>query len=298
MGNINVDIMGECFNNMFLELSSLAETTNKGGKETERLVEELLKKYFPMALFITNKEWHDNPIYSRYRKRALSGNFNFSDLPDIDGIKIDCIIITNPNSSQKWPDFLIIFNKVGFPVEVKSGRSDFATWNGGLPKYKSLYIFDYYTRHKITYFLGEHIIDDEEKNDVLARALKARENNGGRGRWSFYMRAMYNNQEPYFEDNLILIKNEKLNKTIEENNKTIKNGEHSEKRNATLSRKNDELVEKILSNTHTYNEDMGVRLLREKETSLFVSNLPWDDSQKTDFSNDMKNDEEPEDKEE
>lgn len=155
---------------------------------------------------VTHENWKETGLYSKYRIRANTLNFDFSDLPDIidNGQLLNTLLIHNPNGTQKWPDILIINNKKGFPIEIKSSKGDVIMWNGGLPRKNGLYIFNCYGPMITTCFMGQHIISDQQTLEMKLASVSASMNNTNSNDWEFYSRPMYNYKGKYVKDDEIM----------------------------------------------------------------------------------------------
>ncbi|MDD1626880.1 MAG: hypothetical protein LUQ26_05305 [Methylococcaceae bacterium] len=184
------------------------------GNEFDATVRDKLKKHLKLVSYIPTDRWASKAktsIFSVHSKRTQSKWFDFSDLPPIydNGVRLDLMIVNQPNGSQQWPDLLVIYKGIGLPIEVKSAKPDKIVWNGGLPRQNGVYIFNCYGESKVTCFLGKHIISLERRQNLLMLAKVAstlNTSNGEEGEedgWTYYVRNMYNSNRSYvFNSNI------------------------------------------------------------------------------------------------
>ena len=168
------------------------------------LYEHLNKLKTPKFKKITEAVWTSD--YKKYKEQSLTGCFEFGGLSN--SVQDDCLIVDKPNGSQQWPDILIIFNKIGLPIEVKStAKGDKIVWNSGLPISNKIYIYGSYTKG-VTTFLGNHVISDNEyktlkEMDELSKTARVPGNKALKSLnslWDYYPRPMFNSSEKYFKD--------------------------------------------------------------------------------------------------
>lgn len=264
------------------------------GDQFDETVKDKLRLYLKGAKYISSEQWcskDKNSIFKEHYKKTLKNCFDFTDLPTIidNGVPIKLMIIDKPNGSQKWPDIMIVNNGIGFPIEIKSSKTDSILWNSGLPKANSLYIYNCYGKSKTTCFLGQHAISKEEVDFLQEMSQKAKELNKKfpNGNWSYYVRDMFNSNQIFFEDEIIMERNEqelikieslkqKLIKTIENNKYSALKIEGERLKIAKRQSKNYELLTK-------YHQIKSRRLKIEQETLEFIDNLSWDKNQQTVF---------------
>lgn len=218
----------------------------------------------------------DNEIYSKYKEKTSQYNFDFTGLPPPrsvhNGKNIDLLLVDKPNGSQKWPDMLIIYGKVGVPVEIKSSKDDRIVWNSGWPRVGGIYVFNCYGISRTTLFMGEYAITEEESSFLKKNADTCKDFNVKHedGRWSFYVRNMFNSTQVFFEKKPL---------TPEETNflKKIENADTISEKDKT---KHSRLKEQQLS----FLKVQENRIAAEEAVLEFVSNLKWDpSSQVTNF---------------
>ena len=172
------------------------------GDSFDHEVFNILHEKFPNIISLSKT---DN-YFLEIRKKSLKGNYNFSDFLPLDNI----YIMPQPNGSQKWPDILIIANGIGLPVEIKSCKDDRILWNSGYPKPNSLYIFNWYTKKVATFFLGQHVITEEELQVLQDGWTKLKTLKYKKGRWNLFPRVMNVSSEKLFVN-----KNEVLKRQTE-----------------------------------------------------------------------------------
>lgn len=163
---------------------------------------------------------------SQQQGRAGCSSFHFSEEALTAG---DLLVVRQPNGTQNWPDLLVVANGVGLPFEIKSSKSDKIVWNGGLPRPARLYIFNYYDQigPSTTFVMGDAIISQDEVDalksfhdelDKLAKKFNKKmaeahqkkatdlgvDSTGLRpAPWTYYPRAMYDQNEHFFDTKAI-----------------------------------------------------------------------------------------------
>lgn len=238
---------------MFLEKILHIGASSKGDNFDETIKKQL-EKNLKRSKILTTEMW-SGPEYKEYKTLTQEKRFNFNSIKEPADIFNDpsrIVIVDKPNGSQQWPDLLIIYKNIGFPIEIKSSKNDHILWNSGYPRAKSLYIFNCYGYMKTTIFLGEHSLCKEDAVLLLKIKNDSSESNcnlPNGSYWSYYSRHMFNSSQKFFES-------ESLEK------KSLKNP--------------DKKVE--------YEEQKRNRFKREAEVFQFIKNLTWDDKQCTDFS--------------
>ena len=63
-----------------------------------------------------------------------------------------------PNGIQKSPDFMVHYNGNDYPIECKSSKQAYPTYNGGLPKHGAIYIFSSKKYNATTIYRAEDIV--------------------------------------------------------------------------------------------------------------------------------------------
>lgn len=286
-----------------LELKKcLAEIIKVGasskGNNFEDTVKEKLKANLKGAKYITTEQWcskDENSIFFKHYKSTLEKKFDFTSLPSVidNGKQLNLMIVDKPNGSQNWPDILVVFNGIGFPIEIKSTKQDLIVWNSGLPRADSLYIFNCYGKSKTTCFLGQHAINDGELEFLLDLSKLAQEINAKHkdNTWSYYARDMFNSNESFFEDEKQVQKCENYQQRIQKNEKELTkliNSDVSSKRTYTQIDRLNKEIEKLKKlknkNKEEYLQNKEKRKHTEEITLNFVTTLSWDSQQKTDFN--------------
>lgn len=77
--------------------------------------------------------------------------------------------ISQPFGSQNYPDFFIFGEKFVVPIEVKYSKSKSINpvWNSNLPKANGVYIFGSYGHRDITFFRGNDVLPQEERELLI-----------------------------------------------------------------------------------------------------------------------------------
>lgn len=261
----------------------------------DELVACLQVSGFQGAVKVTNAEWK-GPVFETYRERlkAAKDNFDMSDLPmpkGPNGEELNLLVVDKPYGSNAWPDILLMYNGIGFPIEAKSGTEDKIVWNSGMPRHDSLYIFNWSCAYnkKTTCFLGGHriAVDEYEVNTLKAMTVgKLFNDKAGHGKnFFYYARAMFNEQEQsYFKDVSGMERVDRAGLEIAML-ETLYNA-------ATEPKKKKQLQEKLHKQKEKRNVDefeaktrRNKRVGAEAECVEFVSGLTWNSAtQKTDFS--------------
>lgn len=158
--------------------------------------------------FVSNQEW--KKYYSQYRDLTLKNIYDFTNISLPENIKDDLLIVDKPNGSQQSPDILIIHNKKCLCLEIKSSKEDKIVWNSGLPKENFIYIFGCYPKGQTTFFLGQEIISNDEKENLMAldKLLKQQSSYTKEDEWELYVRPMYNYKGKFFKDEKLRLKRE------------------------------------------------------------------------------------------
>lgn len=283
----------ECLNEL-LRIGSSSK-----GDNFDETVRDKLKNHLIGGKYILTEQWCSKDKYSIFKehyKRTLEENFDFTDLPKLidNGQELNLMLVDKPNGSQKWPDLLIVFQGIGLPIEIKSSKADLILWNSGIPKEKSLYIYNCYGKSKTTCFLGEHAITEDERNFLLNKSKKSQEMNQKHTdqRWSYYVRDMFNSSQSYFENDELLKKCQKLQERIyelENEMKTLQANENKTKRmeNKFISYTN--LINKYSEEWMKIDDEHQIQISNrqriEKQTIDYLMSINWTSShQKTHFN--------------
>ena len=267
------------------------------GDNFDETVRDKLKYHLDGAKFISTEQWcskETDSIFWKHYQTTLSNKFDFTHLPAIkdNGRQLDLMIVDKPNGSQKWPDLLVVFNGIGFPIETKSAKQDKILWNSGIPRADSLYIYNCYGKSKTTRFLGQHAITEDELEFLLIKSKIAQKINEKHksDKWSYYVRDMFNSNQTFFEDDDHQKKCNKYQEKIYENENNLKilidSGSENKKtlsRIDKLNKENDSLNNSFLNLDDEYKRQQTNRIHIEKETLDFVKYLNWTTQQKTDF---------------
>lgn len=263
------------------------------GDQFDETVREKLRSYLKGAKFISSEQWcskDKNSIFKNHYKRTLNNCFDFTDLPELvdNGVSINLMIVDKPNGSQKWPDLMIVNNGIGFPIEIKSSKTDGITWNSGLPKANSLYIYNCYGKSKTTCFLGQHAISEDEIEFLkqMAKEAKALNKKYQNGFWSYYVRDMFNSNQTFFEDDNIIMRSESELIKLKEANNKLNNLIINKSDEERINKEKKKILireEKNKKNLEKYYQDRKERLKIENETLKFLKKLTWNNKQQTIF---------------
>jgi len=199
----------------------------KGGDEFDTLVYNTFYEHLKKLGFedIDSKHW--SKYYETYKAKTLKEDFDFKDVMPTNNLQDDCLIIDKPNGKQKWPDILIIYNKIGLPIEIKSAKDDGILWNSGIPKTERIYIFNCYGVKQTTAFLGNSVITEAEAkllremdlDSKLVCSFKNEQMKELSSNWSYYPRPMFNSSVKYFKDDEIRLAREQKVMDLILNNK-------------------------------------------------------------------------------
>jgi len=73
--------------------------------------------------------------------------------------------IFQPFGSQSYPDFIIFFENFLIPLEIKFNKNNGnPMWNSGYPKKNWIYIYWNWSKEDVTFFLGDNVLNDIERN--------------------------------------------------------------------------------------------------------------------------------------
>ena len=77
--------------------------------------------------------------------------------------------ISQPYSSQDYPDFLVFTEFKVFPIEIKysAKKAVRPMWNSNLPKMDGIYFFGCRKLKELTFFRGEDILPSNERKSLL-----------------------------------------------------------------------------------------------------------------------------------
>ena len=116
-------------------------------------------------------------------------------------IKHKLSYISQPNGPQQSPDFYVFYNDKKYSIECKSSKGTCPTYNGGLPKPDSIYIFSSAKYNKTTIYNANDVVSDQmrtlyeelltEYSSVLEKYKNLPEWQDDPRGFDFYMRAMY-----------------------------------------------------------------------------------------------------------
>lgn len=204
-------------NKIALALEEILERTSTSSNEKfENVCLELLEEHTGFTI-VDNKAFKE--YYIEYKEesgrihRELSDGalYDFSEVELTSGLnKSDNIIVLQPNGSQSSPDILLIHNKIGIPIEIKSAKQAKIMWNSGYPRKNYIYIFNSYKLYKeTTMFLGQDIISDVERNILIRQDIENKKLNKEfndnmeqlESKWSIYPRAMFEYKGDLFDSN-------------------------------------------------------------------------------------------------
>jgi hypothetical protein len=268
------------------------------GDNFDETVRDKLKYHLDGAKYIYTQQWcsrEKDSIFLEHYQTTLDNKFDFTNLQPIvdNGRQLDLMIIDKPNGSQKWPDLLVVFKGIGFPIEIKSAKQDIILWNSGIPRADSLYIYNCYGKSKTTCFLGQHAINDEELEFLLLKSKFAEEMNERQKnqKWSYYVRDMFNSSQTFFENDEHQKRCDKYREKIYEYENELKtlvdSGANNKRALTRIDKLNNEINElhlNVVNLDDDYKEQQKSRLHTEKETKDFVKYLTWSSNQKTDFN--------------
>lgn len=106
-----------------------------------------------------------------------------------------------PNGTQNSPDFYVWENGNRYSIECKSSKAHYPTYNGGLPKPDSIYIFSSKKYNETTIYNANDIVSIEKRemyselleelNNVLRRFQSRPEWSEDERGFDFYIRNMY-----------------------------------------------------------------------------------------------------------
>jgi Holliday junction resolvase len=283
----SINDLNDAIKDCMIDILSIGSSSK--GDNFDETVRDKLKKHLVGAKYIPTQLWCEKgSIYHSRNRLTTKYNFDFTGLePLIDnGRELTLLIVDKPNGSQKWPDLLVVFDNVGLPIEIKSSREDKITWNSGLPRADSLYIYNCYGKSKTTCFLGQHAITDIELDVLKQSSIYASKFNQKHStRWSYYVRDMNMSIQSYFENDNDKKKADDLEKLLLLNEDKLKQfGEFGNKGTLRkLKREIDEWSYKTVEFLDKYKKEQENRLFVEKETIDYLCSLTWDFKQKSDF---------------
>lgn len=257
----------------------------------DETVRDKLKQHLVGAKYVPCESWSSkdkHSIYYERSRRTLKKNFDFTDLPVlVDNFKEhNLLIVDKPNGSQQWPDLMVVFNNVGYPIEVKSTKTDIILWNSGLPRHDSLYVYNCYGKSKTTVFQGQDAITQEEIDILLEFSARTKIFNTRGNRWSYYVRDMFGSSQKFFEVEKDQKTYEKIGNQINELRESILNSPDTITafKLKTIKAKISELDDKYYEIHRKFNRAKQKREEIEKRVFSSISLLTWDNNQKTDFN--------------
>lgn len=85
------------------------------------------------------------------------------------GDEYGSFFVSQPYGSQDFPDFLVFTKKYVYSIECKFVEKDSKkpVWNGNVPKSQAIYIFGSYAKRETIFFLGEDVLPEEERINLL-----------------------------------------------------------------------------------------------------------------------------------
>lgn len=188
----------------------------KEQENDDKIIGSKYEEYVASKLSLANLKYISSDVWKRdykeYRKSYLTSNYdflhNFTNITLESGKQDDNLVIHQPNGSQRSPDLLIIKNKIGFFVEVKTGKINPA-WNSGRLHDAGLYIFKNYKLKQVTYFLKSDIIDSclsRILDEALQEQYKIKEKytkllkqySIPTSKWTYDNRAIFQDKNDYF----------------------------------------------------------------------------------------------------
>lgn len=130
----------------------------------------------------------DNPLHENQVKELL--------------VKYGVLFIHQPNGSQRAPDFKVFFNNKSIvDIECKSSKQVYPTYNGGLPKEDTIYIFTSSKYNSTTIFFGKDVVNKTKRklysnlvqdlNSILKNYRNKEEWKTDVRGFDFYVRNMY-----------------------------------------------------------------------------------------------------------
>jgi hypothetical protein len=168
------------------------------GNSYDSMVLELLKRELEVKV-INASVWKSDD-WAEPRLKVSKRIFCFDSEFD------QAVIVDKPNGSQKWPDCLLVYKKVGLPIEFKRSGNGAITWNSGLPRLNGIYIYNGQSRNKdgttadgTTAFLGQAMLAPAELL-ILTQASGANSDTAKRfnvlladkkSEWTLYARPMF-----------------------------------------------------------------------------------------------------------
>ncbi len=179
------------------------------GDSVDNMIVNAIKRYCPYISVIELAAWKEVCQQIQYRpiKDKVQETAKVEECDCLDLVFTKCyerpILIRQPNNTQQWPDFLIIYGHRGLGIEVKSSKHDRIVWNSGLPRINGIYIYNGGLAiqddiSNTTYFLGQHVLTLKERkilNDARGANHKiSRVYNDllSDSKWSLYARPMFN----------------------------------------------------------------------------------------------------------
>lgn len=116
-------------------------------------------------------------------------------------IKHNIKYVAQPNGTQNSPDFYAYHEGKRYSIECKSSKGHYPTYNGGLPKPESIYIFSSKKYNQTTLYFADDVVTKrkrelfscliEEINDVLKKYQDLPEWKDDDRGFNFYIRNMF-----------------------------------------------------------------------------------------------------------
>lgn len=179
------------------------------GDSVDNMIVNAVRRYCPYLFVVELAAWKElrlqaqyRPIKDKVQEIARGGSCDCLDLV-FTRYYDRPTLIRQPNNTQQWPDFLVVYKQRGIGIEVKSSKQDQIVWNSGLPRMNGIYIYNggLATQDNIpntTYFLGQHVLTVMEQK-LLSDAREASHKIShlyndllNTSRWSLYARPMFN----------------------------------------------------------------------------------------------------------
>lgn len=111
---------------------------------------------------------------------------------------IENTYIYQPYGSQNVPDFIIFYKNKVLSIEIKYSQknSEKPVWNSNLPKSNTIYIFGSYGKEDVTFFLGEDLLPQNERE--LLENFFSKETKLFEDKYRNLLIERFNNKELFF----------------------------------------------------------------------------------------------------
>ncbi len=160
--------------NFFKQISTDKKKMTKSS--TGKDFEEQIKQKMSSSGFIYYTQGNDKTLdkYIQEIKPSIQAKLNHSIIPNKlaikDPVKYSNIIYPQPYGKQDFPDFLVFTEYQIYSLEIKYSTSDSKKpmWNSNLPKKDGLYIFGCYGCKDITFFKGEDVLPEKEREIITS----------------------------------------------------------------------------------------------------------------------------------